>query len=38
MNETESFDLNLLINQIEFSDFLKAIQRESVLRNILQEH
>lgn len=31
-------DLVLLSNKIEFSDFLKAIQRESVLRDILAEH
>ena len=31
-------DLVLLASKIEFQDFLKAAQRESVLRDILAEH
>ena len=37
-NRAELSDMQLLLNKIEFSDFLRAIQRESVLRGILQEH
>ena len=31
-------DLVLLATKIEFSDFLKTIQKESILRDILAEH
>jgi hypothetical protein len=37
-NTAEKSDLVLLASRIEFSDFLKAIQRESKLRDILSEH
>ena len=37
-NDAKQQDLVLLASKIEFSDFLKAIQRESVLRDILAEH
>ena len=38
MNFAEKRDMELLANTIEFTDFLKAIQRESGLREILSEH
>jgi hypothetical protein len=37
-NTAETMDIELLISKIEFTDFLKAIQREATLRHILTEH
>ena len=38
LNMAETSELILISGKIEFSDFLKAIQRESKLREILSEH
>jgi hypothetical protein len=38
LNAAQQQELVLLSSKIEFSDFLKAIQRESTLRDILSEH
>lgn len=38
LNAAENQDILLLSSKIEFTDFLRAIQRESVLRDILSEH
>jgi len=37
-NSAEMGDIELLVSKIEFTDFLKAIQRESQLRHVLAEH
>ena len=37
-NLAEKGDIEMLVSKIEFTDFLKAIQRESQLRHVLAEH
>lgn len=38
LNIAEKQDLMLLQSKLEFTDFLKAVQRESILRENLAEH